>query len=267
MNLGETICRLRTDAGLSQNDLAGMLNVSRQSVSKWETNTSVPDLDNLIKLAQIFGVSLDQLVTDAQPQVQTAPSAPVPPKKCSPIQIVGIVFLCITIILSIFTIFPIAFMGIFGIIYIMPTLVFGLICIFAKKHPLLKAFWADYLILDLYMSYATGIRASAVLLTFHWTYEMNYARLLIAWVLFFMVAALVICTAVTLRKHRWTGSKKQKGFLLLAAFVFLLASTPLSFRFILYIIPSLLFLSWARLWALTVLAVALARYIYTKRHP
>lgn len=123
------------------------------------------------------------------------------------------------------------------------------------------------------MSYATGIRASAVLLTFHWTYEMNYARLLIAWVLFFLIAALVICTAVTLRKHRWTGSKKQKGILLLAAFVFLLASTPLPFRFILYIIPpalmniSLLFLSWARLWALTVLTVSLARYIYTKRHP
>lgn len=43
---------------LSQGDLAEVLEVSRQSVSKWETDSSVPDLDKLIKLSQLFGVTL-----------------------------------------------------------------------------------------------------------------------------------------------------------------------------------------------------------------
>ena len=62
MSLGETIYKLRTKYNLSQGDLADKLSVSRQSVSKWENNTSVPDLDKIIKLSEIFDVSLDELV-------------------------------------------------------------------------------------------------------------------------------------------------------------------------------------------------------------
>ena len=49
MTLGENICRLRTEKGMSQGDLADLLEVSRQSVSKWETGSSVPELDKLVK--------------------------------------------------------------------------------------------------------------------------------------------------------------------------------------------------------------------------
>ena len=62
MTLGERICTLRTAKNLSQGDLAEQLDVSRQSVSKWETDTSVPDLDKLVKLCDLFGVSMDELV-------------------------------------------------------------------------------------------------------------------------------------------------------------------------------------------------------------
>lgn len=61
-NLGEKIYELRTKNNMSQGDLAEMLQVSRQSVSKWENNTSVPDLDKLVKMSEIFGISLDELV-------------------------------------------------------------------------------------------------------------------------------------------------------------------------------------------------------------
>jgi len=54
MSLGETIYRLRTEKNLSQGDLAEMLEVSRQSVSKWENNSAVPDLEKIIKLGDIF---------------------------------------------------------------------------------------------------------------------------------------------------------------------------------------------------------------------
>ena len=62
MTLGERLIQLRAKAGLSQDDLAERLGVSRQSVSKWENNVSVPDLDKLVKLGEVFGISLDELV-------------------------------------------------------------------------------------------------------------------------------------------------------------------------------------------------------------
>ena len=65
MSLGTTISRLRAEKKLSQGDLADALGVSRQSVSKWETDTSVPELDKLVKLSQLFGITLDELVTGA----------------------------------------------------------------------------------------------------------------------------------------------------------------------------------------------------------
>lgn len=67
MNLGETIYNLRKEKKLSQGDLAELLSVSRQSVSKWENNSAVPDLDKLVKLSTIFGVSLDELVKGEMP--------------------------------------------------------------------------------------------------------------------------------------------------------------------------------------------------------
>ena len=72
MDLSGTIYRLRTERNLSQGDLAEALGVSRQSVSKWETGGSVPDLDKLVKLSQLFGVSLDELVLDRKPPYEAA---------------------------------------------------------------------------------------------------------------------------------------------------------------------------------------------------
>lgn len=63
MTLGERIGSLRSQRGWSQNTLAEQLGVSRQSVSKWETNASVPDLDKLVRLSEVFQVTLDELVS------------------------------------------------------------------------------------------------------------------------------------------------------------------------------------------------------------
>lgn len=62
MNLGENIYQNRTAHNLSQGDLANALNVSRQSVSKWENNSAVPELDKLIKMSKLFNITLDDLV-------------------------------------------------------------------------------------------------------------------------------------------------------------------------------------------------------------
>ena len=67
MCLAENIYRFRTEQNMSQLDLANALEVSRQSVSKWETGTAVPELDKLVKMATLFDVSLDALVNGEAP--------------------------------------------------------------------------------------------------------------------------------------------------------------------------------------------------------
>lgn len=75
MSLGERIYKLRTEKEMSQGDLADTLEVSRQSISKWETNGSVPELDKLVKLSEIFSISLDELITGKEREKKTEPVA------------------------------------------------------------------------------------------------------------------------------------------------------------------------------------------------
>lgn len=163
MNLGENIYRLRTEKNLSQGDLAEVLEVSRQSVSKWENNSAVPDLEKLIKMAQIFGITIDELVTGHSKEdvVDTLPPQPQTPPQpqeesqqranvrqgLSAQQILGIVLavfggLC----LIVFTAVGI-FIGfwLFGLIISMPFILCGTICMVCKKNVGLKCAWAIFI--------------------------------------------------------------------------------------------------------------------------
>lgn len=62
LNLGEKLKSLRKERSLSQEQLAEKLNVSRQAISKWESNKTCPDIENLILLRDIFNVTLDDLI-------------------------------------------------------------------------------------------------------------------------------------------------------------------------------------------------------------
>lgn len=64
MILAEKIAILRKKNNYSQEDLANELGISRQSVSKWESGNSIPDLDKIIKMSSLFGVSTDYLLKD-----------------------------------------------------------------------------------------------------------------------------------------------------------------------------------------------------------
>ena len=64
MILAEKITALRKKNGWSQEELAMQLNVSRQSVSKWESAASIPDLDRILQLSRLFGVTTDYLLKD-----------------------------------------------------------------------------------------------------------------------------------------------------------------------------------------------------------
>lgn len=64
MKISEKIAILRKRFGYSQEDLANELDISRQSIYKWETDNSTPDLDNIKKMANLFNVSFDKLLDD-----------------------------------------------------------------------------------------------------------------------------------------------------------------------------------------------------------
>lgn len=69
---GEYLKKLRNDKGISQDALGEALGISRQSVSKWEQGNSTPDIDNIGKLAEFYGVSIDSIVKgEAEDKVQS----------------------------------------------------------------------------------------------------------------------------------------------------------------------------------------------------
>ena len=66
MLLGEKLKETRQSKGLSQSTVAEHLSISRQSISKWENNSSYPDLDNLVRLSKYYEISIDDLLNENQ---------------------------------------------------------------------------------------------------------------------------------------------------------------------------------------------------------
>lgn len=68
MNLGERLFELRKAKNLTQDDMAEKLNVTRQTVSKWETNQSTPDFDKIMPLCELFEIGVEELLTGKKPE-------------------------------------------------------------------------------------------------------------------------------------------------------------------------------------------------------
>lgn len=90
MSFGEKLQKLRRQAGLSQEELAGQLGVSRQAVSRWELEGVLPDAGKIVALSRIFSVSTDYLLKDeleipetatTPPEISRQPAEVVPAKK------------------------------------------------------------------------------------------------------------------------------------------------------------------------------------------
>jgi len=147
MSIGNKIYELRTAKNLSQGDLAEILDVSRQSVSKWETDTAVPELDKLIKLCDVFGVTLDELA-ERTPTRDSAPTVTVIEKTSSftPQKAVGCILLAAALIggrllLLLSGISEIAF-----ILFpaVMALLVCGIICLCLKNNVGYWCVWSAF---------------------------------------------------------------------------------------------------------------------------
>ena len=89
IKLADRLVELRKEHKLSQEALAEKLGLSRQSISKWERAEASPDTDNLIALAEVYGITLDQLLGNNEPEKEPQPQPEAPKKQLSAKQIKG----------------------------------------------------------------------------------------------------------------------------------------------------------------------------------
>ena len=82
MLLADKIVTLRKRAGWSQEELAAQLGVSRQSVSKWEGAQSVPDMQKVVQMSRLFGVTTDYLLKEELGEPEPAPAESAAPLRC-----------------------------------------------------------------------------------------------------------------------------------------------------------------------------------------
>ena len=131
MNLGEKIYHLRVQKNMSQGDLADALDVSRQSVSKWENNNAVPDLDKLVKLSDLFQISLDELVKSESVPIAATPPCPTSKDKTLPTRkIIGAILLACGIILLLMLLWASSLSAITtSLLVAVPFIVCGSICL------------------------------------------------------------------------------------------------------------------------------------------
>lgn len=212
MNLGETIYRLRTERGLSQGDLADALDVSRQSISKWETGSSTPELDKLVKLSQLFGITLDELVTGTPAPERPAPEIAPPPVQptrngISRRELVGIILLCFAGL--VWLLITIAGDFLSGLFFSSPFLLCGAVCLIFRKNTGLWCAWALFFAVNVYLRFATGISWGMIRLTAIWDPSMNYIRLAFAWLEFTLFLFFPIFTAFRLRKKELVPTKRR----------------------------------------------------------
>lgn len=213
MNLGEKIYNLRMSKNLSQGDLAEMLGVSRQSISKWENNSAVPDLEKIIKLSDIFGISIDDMVKGDTHSAEKQTTAAETATKIEYVQVVqrpamegrkiaGIILFCLAFVVTFGILLATGSFG--GIFYAIPFIICGIICFTVKKHTGLVCSWTMYVIIDIFMQFATGASKAMALNTVRYI-KLGMIRsvtlnLIISWIWLIITAVLVVWTAMVLRK-------------------------------------------------------------------
>lgn len=115
MKFQEKLYTLRKAAGMTQNDLAEKLNVSRQAVSRWEMGTAMPDVENLITISDLFGVTLDELLKEPAQQPEPVQQKAevyywdyVPSKWWLPLVLAGVALVCDYLWIFLYATFPAA---------------------------------------------------------------------------------------------------------------------------------------------------------------
>lgn len=223
-NLGEQIYKYRTERGLSQLELAEALDVSRQSISKWETNVAVPELSKLVKMAELFGVTLDELILDKKAEMpaedeilvretvrETVAEVKREEKKTSVTKTVfGVIFLVVGILFAGYCLLFGAWLA--ALAFLTPCVLSAVFCLkqfrFAALWCVVTWFCYAAMICHNQMSISWGqIWQTSLLLSQEGA---NPMRVVIAWVLAIALALLIGITVWVYRKHDFAFSKRKR---------------------------------------------------------
>ena len=224
MTLGQNICRLRTERGLSQGDLADALEVSRQSISKWETDASIPELEKLLRLSELFHITLDELVKGPDGSVETPPPAPEPPTAEAPAQdpeaellraldrgvnrTVGWVLLGFGALLTL--LLAMLGDGLAGLLLASPLFLCGVICLTAKRRAGLWCAWACGLLGLVWLRATTGIGWTDIFRAPSTVFRSDVAQI-VSWAIAVFLLLLLIGTVRSFRDQVLPWEKRNIG--------------------------------------------------------
>ncbi len=206
MSLGENIIRLRSERNLSQEKLAAELGVSRQAISKWETDASVPELEKLLRMSEVFGVTLDALVKGDVPQEgpQAQGAAPVQQtlvveRRGTPLRVIlGILALCLGALLLFIMLLLHGAADLWAVFFfVAPFLLSGVLALAVRRHTALAVGWALWLFYRLTVACLTGAQLSLRALL----YAGGVSRF-VSWLFLLSLAALIFGTARALKNRK-----------------------------------------------------------------
>lgn len=191
-NLGEQIYFYRRKCGLSQLDIAEKLDVSRQSVSKWENDVATPELDKLVLLSEIFGITLDELVHGTKTSGETI-------EKTSPAKVennlIRQIFAAIFMVLSLISFF--FYDPHISFFLFTPLFITGILLIKRPSRTGMFLMWTWFLSLDaFFLQVGTPFRQGIILFLY-----------------FFLLIPLIIITVASFRNQKFDFSRKARIFL------------------------------------------------------
>lgn len=192
---------LRTNANMSQGDLANDLNVSRQSVSKWETNSSVPELEKLVRMSAIFKVSIDEIVrggtgviSETKNIVNNEQIPQLQLRKIVGVGLLGVGFIIFVLLLALANFLS-------ALILSSPFFVTGLISLLVSKHTALWCGWGLYIVIHQYLIFATGISVRSIFQKGIYHYGLT-ARTTTAWIMAIILLVLLVSTFRAIKAYK-----------------------------------------------------------------
>lgn len=207
-SIGERIYDLRNRNNMSQGNLADKLDVSRQTISKWENNMCLPEAEKLLQLSEIFGVSIDYIMkgeSDTQPTqepvyiyVKDPESENIPKHNERLIKkylgiILAIVGSLLTILLCLLGGWPYS-------VCTIALVVLGVLYNKNVQHPWLVVSWFTYIMTMVMLPFCTAI--SPLLIFEPIIYTSGYLpHLIIGWSIWIALAVLILCTVKAKRGY------------------------------------------------------------------
>ncbi len=217
-DLGVRIGMYREKCGLSQLELSEMLEVSRQAISKWETGVAQPELPKLVKMAEIFGVSLDELVLGKAKEPEKSEPLPdiikeekvLPKKEPKPVSVTKLVMGAVFAVLGCLLSFILLGFGAYSAA-VTAVILFGLCAFFCLKqceHAALWCFDTWFVFLVLYFNYATGLSWGLVFNPLLYSGD-NNIMMIMSWAELLLAVGAFVMQIFAFRKKEFVFSIKK----------------------------------------------------------